>query len=183
MSRNTKIEETLNLPSMDDILKTTEPLPEDDHEDHDFDGISEIDEANMNAVVAMAKQAETALALTDAQAGDGHANSMDEIHKEMLKHARDLMDLGFNVDQRSAATVFEKATMMYKGAIDAKNSKRDMQLKAMKLALDTKKLELDEYKMRSELGEKAIDTEHTIVEDRNELIKRLREQAKAEAGQ
>ena len=47
-------------------------------------------------------------------------------------------------------------------------------------ATSTKKLELDEYKMRSELGEKVIETEHTIIEDRNELIKRLREQAKAE---
>lgn len=169
------IENMLGLPSMEDILKTTEPTDEDAPAE-----ISEIDEAKMNAVVSMAKQAETSLALTDAQAGDGHAHAMDEIHKETLKHARDLMDLGFNVDQRSAATIFEKATMMYKAATDAKNSKRDMQLKAMKLALETKKLELDEYKMRSELGEKVIETEHTIIEDRNELIKRLREQAKAE---
>lgn len=171
------IENMLGLPSMEDILKTTEPTDDEAPEE-----ISQIDEAKMNAVVSMAKQAETALALTDASGGDGHAAAMDEIHKEMLKHARDLMDLGFNVDQRSAATIFEKATMMYKGATDAKNSKRDMQLKAMKLALDSKKLELDEYKMRTELGEKSVESEAFIVEDRNELVKRVREQAKAELG-
>ena len=172
------IENALNLPTMEDILKSTEPTDADYEVDYGTES-----EEEMQAVVAMAKQAETSLALTDAQGGDGHAQSMDEIHKETLKAARDLMDLGFNVDQRSAATIFEKATMMYKMAAEAKNSKRDMQLKAMKLALETKKLELDEYKMRTELGEKTIETEHTIIEDRNELIKRLREQAKEEAAE
>jgi hypothetical protein len=165
------IENMLNLPSMEDIIRTAEPTEDEIVE------VNSTDEAEMNAVLALAQAAEQNLAIMN---GDGHEEAMDEIHKETLKHARDLMDLGFNVDQRSAATIFEKANMLYKTAMDAKNSKRDAQLKAMKLALDKKKLELDEYKMKAELGEKTVEVDAVIVEDRNELIKRMREQAKLE---
>ena len=51
----------------------------------------------------------------------------------------------------------------------------------MKLALDQRKLDLDEKKLKAQLGEttepKIIDGEATVIrEDRNELIKRLRAQ-------
>jgi len=161
MGRNTKIEETLNLPSMEDLFASDES-----------------DEANittLNTTAAMAEQAGKVLAVQD---GDGHAQAMDEIHKDTLKTARDLVDLGFNVDQRSAATIFEKATMMYKAATDAKNSKRDMQLRAQKLMLDQRKLDLEERRLQHEMGDVSIDAESTIVEDRNDLIRRIRAESK-----
>lgn len=129
-------------------------------------------EAALSTAVALADQAATALAIQD---GDGHSQAMDEIHKETLKTARDLVDLGFNVDQRSAATIFEKATMMYKTALDAKDSKRKLQLEAMKIMQTSRKLDLEERKLQHEMGDVPVDAEATIVEDRNELIKRIRE--------
>ncbi len=164
------IEHTLNLPSMEDMIKSDEPTGEPEFEYDD-----EANEAELQSAVALAEQADRFLAVQD---GDGHAQAMDEIHKETLKTARDLVDLGFNVDQRSAATIFEKATMMYKAATDAKNSKRDMQLKAQKLMLDARKLELEERKLQHEMGDVPVDAEATIVEDRNELIRRMREELK-----
>ncbi len=67
---------------------------------------------------------------------------------------------------------------MYKNAIDAKNSKREMQLKAMKLMQDQQKLDLDERKFRAEMGEDVVETKAMLVEDRNEVIKRMIAQAK-----
>lgn len=163
------IRNMLNLPSMEDLLNDDLDISEEDMESE------EANQASLDAAVMLADRAEKSLALHD---GDGHSEAMDVIHKETLKHARDLADLGFNVDQRSAATIFEKATMMYKVAQDAKDSKRKMQLEAMKLMQNQRKLELDEMKLRHEMGEQVIETESTIIEDRNELIKRLREQAK-----
>jgi hypothetical protein len=162
------IEHTLNLPSMDELL-----IDQDSTDEFESD---EANQASLETAVAMADMAGQHLAIQD---GDGHSEAMDTIHKETLKHARDLVDLGYNVDQRSAATIFEKATMMYKVAQDAKDSKRKMQLEAMKLMQNMRKLELDEMKLRHEMGDRAdIETEATIVEDRNELIKRMRDQAK-----
>lgn len=162
------IEDMLNLPSMEEVFgKTKEPV-------QDSEEIAVEDEGLQNAV-AVFEEAEKVIALKDAKGGDGHAQSMDAIHDEMLEAAQTLMKMGHNVDQRSAATIFEKAVMLYKGALDAKNSKRDMQLKALKLILDQKKLELEEKKVKAELGEKEIDSEYTILEDRNELIRKIRE--------
>ena len=163
------IEHTLNLPSMEDMIPSDEPMGEIE----EFDEAA--NEAELQSAVAMAEQADRLLTIQD---GDGHAKAMDEIHKETLKTARDLVDLGFNVDQRSAATIFEKATMMYKAATDAKNSKRDMQLKAQKLMLDARKLDMEERKLQHEMGTAPVEVEATIVEDRNELIRRVREEMK-----
>jgi hypothetical protein len=168
------IEHTLGLPSMEDILKTDQPTAENEIETYDSD--VEDEDSNLRNAVELAEAAERQLAIQD---GDGHAPAMDIIAEETLKTARDLVDLGFNVDQRSAATIFEKATMMYKASIDAKNSKRDMQLKAMKLMLDKRKLDLDERKLQHEMGDVPVDAEATIVEDRNELIRRIRAEAEA----
>jgi hypothetical protein len=174
MGRNTKIEETLNLPSMDDLL--LDPTDVSDAEGEDYYD-EESNQQTMNATLALAHKAEQNLALQD---GDGHAEAMDVIHKETLKHARDLVDFGFNADQRSAATIFEKATMMYKVAQDSKDSKRKYQIEALKLMQSQQKIELDRMRLQHEMGNAPIETESSIVEDRNELIKRLRAQAKAD---
>lgn len=153
------IHDMLNLPSMDE-LEGDAPA---DELDIDFDNIPvPVDEENNDLRMAR---------VADPVDGDGHAESMDTIHKEMLDHARRLMDYGFNVDPRSSATIFEKAAMMYKGAMDAKDSKRDMQLKAIKAMLDQRKSDNEDKKLRAELGEKVQDAEGSIIEDRNELIR------------
>lgn len=172
------IEHTLGLPSMEDIIKTDAPEIEQEETEFEVEDDEDYsDTTGLRNAVELAEVAERQLAIQD---GDGHAPAMDVIAQETLKTARDLVDLGFNVDQRSAATIFEKATMMYKASIDAKNSKRDMQLKAMKLMLDKKKLDLEERKLQHEMGDVPVEAEATIVEDRNELIRRIRAESKKE---
>jgi hypothetical protein len=106
---------------------------------------------------------------------------MDELYKEILTHARDLMAYGFNIDSPRARGIFEIAGTMYGHAMSAANSKRDAQLKTMRFALDKKRVDLEEKRTNHLTGQQAatIDTENTIiVEDRNDLIKRLRHQIK-----
>ena len=170
------IHHVLGLPEMKDHLI--------DDEDESVELSDEENQAALDSTLALAGQAETVL---DIQSGDGHAQAMDQIHKDTLKNARDLVDLGFNVDHRSAATIFEKSAMMYKIALDAKDSKRKYQLEARKLLQSERKLALEEIRLKHEMGEQTVETESTVVVDRNDLIKKFREQkaiAKlAEAGQ
>ncbi len=173
------IEHTLGLPSMEELLAS-------DLERHDIEVEVEEDEIEDETVAVSSRK--SGLTLAEGMAlglhnGSDHADAMAEVYKDMLKTARDLVDLGFNVDTRSAATIFEKSAMFYKGAIDAMDSKRKRELDAMKLVLDSRKLENEEKRLNHELGEKPIDAEATILEDRNELIRRAREIAKNEAGQ
>lgn len=162
------IENVLGLPSMEEILKTTEPTP-----DVNIDTYVDINEQELAAVLKMAETAGNNLEILDG--AQDHNISMDEIHEKTLKHADELMDLGFNVDQRSAATIFEKANMLYKTALDAKSSKRDSQLKTMKLMLEKRKLDLEEKRLKHEMGDVAVDADAFIVDDRNALIKLMRE--------
>lgn len=162
----------LNLPHLEDLLKND--LPESEVE-NDVD-------AKLNDILEQAERAEKRLAMVN---GTDHAESMDSLYDEIKKHAQDLMDLGFNIDHARARGIFEVASSMYKNAMDAKNSKRDAELKAMKLALDQKRLELETMRVKHEIGQGGGDgpiAEAVVVEDRNELIKRMREQIKQEKG-
>jgi len=164
------IERMLNLPSLEDILREKGVLPEGESvepvNDTEIPNMLPENEELMRTV-EMAKQAQSRLDMVE---GIDHSEAMDKLHKETLKHAQDLMDLGFNIDQRSARGIFEVAVNMYGRAIEAKNAKRDAQLKSLKLALEQRKLELDEKRINAQIGE----------QDRNELIKRIREQRENE---
>jgi len=178
------IERMLNLPSLEDILREKGVLPEGESvepvNDTEIPNMLPENEELMRTV-EMAKQAQSRLDMVE---GIDHSEAMDKLHKETLKHAQDLMDLGFNIDQRSARGIFEVAVNMYGRAIEAKNAKRDAQLKSLKLALEQRKLELDEKRINAQIGEQDRNTipgEGVVIrEDRNELIKRIREQRENE---
>jgi hypothetical protein len=103
---------------------------------------------------------------------------MDKMYDETIQHSRDLMDLGYNVDTRSAGRIFETAATMYKLALDAKNSKRKAQLDLMKIHQEQQKIDLVEKNKGGGDGQNgAIDTGSIIVEDRNELLRQLRDQS------
>lgn len=171
------LDNLLNLPSMEEILKEKGVLPKVENEINPDEFVSEEETDNeLLRTVEMAQQAQKRLDMVE---GTDHSEAMDKLHAETLKHAQDLMDLGFNIDLPRARGIFEVAANMYGRAIEAKNAKRDAQLKAMKLALDQRKLDLEEKKLKldypeSEQNKTIIGNGTIIKEDRNELIKRLR---------
>jgi hypothetical protein len=164
----TGITDMLNLPSLDEVLKER--------------GIDvnaapvEPDEQKINQTIEKLHDLSSRMAMAQ---GTDHTDAMDELYKEIVTHARDLMAYGFNIDSPRARGIFEVAATMYGHAMSAVNAKRDAQIKTMRLALDQKKVDLEEKRTDYMIGQQAatIDTSNTIVvEDRNELIKRLRAQ-------
>jgi hypothetical protein len=116
-----------------------------------------------------------------ATMSDEHSEDMDDLHDEIVHHARDLMSYAYNLDIPRQRGIFEIAASMYGHAMSAKNSKRDAQLKTMKLALDRRKVDLEEKRTNHVIGHEqsaSLDGNTIVVEDRNELLKRLREQIK-----
>jgi len=79
------------------------------------------------------------------------------------------MDLGMNVDSRYSGRIFEVASGMLRNAIDAKNNKIINKLKMVELQL--KKLKIDKDGTDDISG--PIESEGTIISDRNELMKKL----------
>lgn len=179
MKVNENVVDMLNLRPLDEMLKEKgveieEPVQPETPIDPDEE---------MQQAVTTLQEVTAKLALLE---GTDHSEAMDDLHKEILTHARDLMSYGFNIDHPRARGIFEIAATMYGHAMSAKNSKRDAQLKAMKLAMDRKRVELEEKRTNHVVGQTtaAIDNDGTIlVEDRNELLKRMRDKMRDKTGE
>lgn len=168
------LETLLNIPFLEDALKEKGLLPEDhrtaegielpDQPETIEEGYS--DESNDDALDSMiSERAEQTLAMIE---GVDHAEACDTIHDETLKHARNLVDLAYNVPENRMRGIFEQANNFYSKALDAKNSKRDSQLKAMKLALEKRRLDLEELRIKG-VQEKTGDVHN--LEDRNAIVR------------
>lgn len=158
------LEDAFGLPHLEDVIS------KEDREDAMPFDLNERATEKFNKAIAAMDDVEQRLMHIE---GASHSAAMDEIYEETLKHSRDLMDFGFNVDPRSARGIFEVATSMYKNAIDAQNSKRDAQLKIIKLMMDKQKSEKNE----STTGQTIVGEAIVLAgADRNEIIRRLREQ-------
>ena len=94
---------------------------------------------------------------------------MDKLAVEAEESYKNLMDLGMNVDSRYSGRIFEVASGMLRHAIDAKNNKITNKLKMVELQL--KKLKID--KDGNNNSGEPIESEGTIISDRNELMKKL----------
>lgn len=161
------LDKVFGLPSMEEILQET-----------DIEEELGPEEMAVTETTAMIPSPESDLiSHADLKAAE-HSKSMDNIHDEVMQHARDAAELAFDLDPARAPRMLEVAAQYYKAAIDAKNSKRDAQLKLMKLLQDERKLALDEARLRHETGNfQSEKADVVMVEDRNVLLKKLRDEA------
>ena len=161
-----KLEETFNLPNISEISQNdikdmqnnnfadgTLPYPVFDKEKEALSLADKIDKALP--------------AVKDINTSD---EDMDRYADKAEKAFEDLMDLGFNVEDRNAGHIFASAQTMLKNAIEAKNSKSDRKLRAIELQL--KKLRLDQNESKNASYEHVVDADY-VVSDRNSLINEL----------
>ncbi len=163
------LNDVFGLPSMDEILEETD-------QDEIKDEVIEVEVS-----LPVERGPTDAIVSTAMEQINDHSKAMDTIYADTLKHAIDTAELAFDLDPARAPRMLEVSAIHYKTAMDAKNSKVDATMKMMKLINDNKKLQLDEQKMRHEMGTAITDKADVImVEDRNALLKRLREEAASE---
>ena len=153
-----KLEELFNLPSQDQDLEE-QIVPE-------YVPLEQAQEQ-----LDLAKKIDNAL--PQISGVDTTDQDMDIYADKAVKAFDDLMQLGYNVEDRHAAHVFAAAHAMLKNAIDAKNSKADRKLRAVELQL--KKLRLDQQQDNNQKPN-TIETEQVIRIDRNSLLSKLSKQ-------
>jgi hypothetical protein len=161
-----KLEETFNLPNISEISQNDIK----DMQNNNFaDGALPYPVFDKEKeALSLADKIDKALpAVKDINTSD---EDMDRYADKAEKAFEDLMDLGFNVEDRNAGHIFASAQTMLKNAIEAKNSKSDRKLRAIELQL--KKLRLDQNESKNASYEHVIDADH-IVSDRNSLINEL----------
>ena len=170
-----KLEETFNLPSMDEIeeeIEVTntlvEPVAENiDELQHALAQVDKIDQA-----------------LTPVKNLEALDSDMDKYAQDAMDAFQTLMDLGQNVEDRHAAPVFDSAAKMMSNAITAKQAKMDKKLKVIQMQMQKQKLDLEEKKLEWQMQKaKGTDEDPNAIEgtgevlfDRNDLLKSIMDQ-------
>lgn len=170
-----KLEELFNLPPIDDVTDTDNDVP--------APPVPVADLESVQSALAEADKIDRALA---------PVKGLEELDRDMDNYAdramtafENLMDLGQNVEDRHAATVFEAAAKMMSNAITAKQSKMDKKLKVIQMQMQKKKLDLEERKLEWQMTKDLEADEDTAIEgtgevimDRNEIINAIVKQVR-----
>jgi hypothetical protein len=155
-----KLEELLNLPESQEIIKEEQSKSNDvvkAEQQEDFRDIAELDKitAALPAVKGLGELAD---------------KELNAIADKATTAYDDLMDLGMNVESRYSGRVFEVAGGMLKTALDAKVAKLDKKLKMIDLQLKKEKQDKDSGYEDSGL----VNGEGYVVTDRNSLLEKLK---------
>ncbi len=161
-----KLEELLNLPENQEIVKTEEKNNRKAEKQ-----LARDNAPAENLFREMGDIDKIAAALPQVKGlGDIADSELDELAKKATDAYEDLVDLGMNVEPRYSARIFEVAQTALKNAIDAKSAKIDKKLKMIELQLKKQKLDQD----AKPAGDDDIQGEGYLITDRNSLLEKLK---------
>jgi hypothetical protein len=155
-----KLEELLDLPESQDIIKKEQKKEKKDVIQQQNDTLRDIAEFDK---IAGALPAVKGL-------GEKADEELNDIAQKALTAYDDLMDLGMNVESRYASRVFEVAGGMLKTSLDAKVAKMDKKLKMIDLQLKKEKMDKDGGIDDGSI----VQGEGAIITDRNSLLEKLK---------
>jgi hypothetical protein len=158
------LEEFFNLPeSNEDDANTSVELFEEDLEPE------ALDPAEIKNALTLSEKINDAL--KEVQDLADHESEMTDIGREALQSYKDLMQLGMNVRDEAAGSIFNQAANMLKIALEASDAKVARKLKQIDLMQKQRRIELQEAKNRDDDDD---DPEVIRAFDRNELLKALK---------
>lgn len=179
-----KLEEVFNLPDVEeniidiDIDNIDIDRLEKQHPEEKEYSIDDIETA-----IATADKVNDALApVRGLEALD---TDMDDYADRAMVAFDDLMELGANVEDRHAATIFDSASKMMTNALTAKTAKMDKKLKVIQMQLQKQKLELEQQKLKHAIAKDKMKNNDDpddvqgageIIVDRNEIISAVMDQ-------
>lgn len=168
-----RLEDVFNLPEADDLLDEMEI--EEEQEEEQEDETYSIDDIQ-TALTEVDKVNQALAPVRNLEALD---QTMDEYASRAMSAFEDLMDLGHNVEDRHAATIFDSASKMMTNALTAQTAKMDKKLKMIQMQLQKQKLDLETKKLEHNIAKdkrsnsddpEALTGEGEVVVDRNEII-------------
>lgn len=161
-----KLEEEFNLPPINETdirLDSAETLEEQSKVVYGDNLPDVIDVEDVEKALTTAEKIDNAL--RNVKGLDEHDTNMDDIAQQAVDSYQQLMNLGMNVSDRDAGSIFDSAAKMLKTALDAKDSKINSKLKQIDMMI--KKARLD-----SNTGSGDDSSNGPLAAlDRNELLK------------
>ena len=160
-----KLEELLNLPESQDIVK--EEQAKSQAEEKKAENKTKSIEQQKNTMRDIAEFDKIAAALPKVEGlGDMGDAELDDVGQRAITAYEDLMDLGMNVESRYSARIFEVAGNMLKTTLDAKVAKMDKKLKMVDLQLKKQK--------QGDSDTNVVQGEGYVISDRNSLLEKLK---------
>lgn len=156
LGKNEKLENLFGLPPLE--KNTDEPITTENSKVIQFKELSTLEKIDQ--------------ALDEVTDLDKTDREMDEIAEKAMQSFQDLMELGMQVDGRTAPEIFSVASSLLNHAITAKNNKINRKLKSIELQL--KKARLEKESMSDTDGDIPVGTGSAI--DRNELLNMIKNQ-------
>ena len=162
-----KLEELLNLPESQDIVKEEEKKEK---------KVSKKQEKENNTALRDISEFDKIAAALPKVDGLGEMGDqeLDDVGQRAITAYEDLMDLGMNVESRYSARIFEVASTMLKTGLDAKTAKLDKKLKMVDLQLKKQKQDSKGETDSTNL----VQGEGYIISDRNRLLEKLKKMDK-----
>ncbi|MDC1040164.1 hypothetical protein OAQ62_00050 [bacterium] len=149
-----KLEEEFNLPPIEEVEEDIAPKQT---------AVAEIiDVADVEKALTTAEKIDNAL--RNVKGLDEHDTNMDDIAQQAVDSYQQLMNLGMNVSDRDAGSIFDSAAKMLKTALDAKDSKINSKLKQIDMMIKKARLDTNTGSNDDSSGPQA-------ALDRNELLK------------
>ena len=168
-----KLEELLNLPESQDIVKEEKEKAQ--AEEKKQENKSRQIDQQKNTMRDIAEFDKIAAALPKVEGlGDMGDAELDDVGQRAITAYEDLMDLGMNVESRYSARIFEVAGQMLKTTLDAKVAKLDKKLKMVDL--QSKKQKQDAQTGDSDAN--VVQGEGYVISDRNSLLEKLKKMDK-----
>ena len=162
-----KLEELLNLPESQDIVK--------EEEKKDKKVSKKQEKENNTALRDISEFDKIAAALPKVDGlGEMGDQELDDVGQRAITAYEELMDLGMNVESRYSARIFEVASTMLKTGLDAKTAKLDKKLKMVDLQLKKQKQDSKGETDSTNL----VQGEGYIISDRNSLLEKLKKMDK-----
>ena len=153
-----KLEEEFNLPP---IEEATAKENAEATEKFDVQEVTHVDIEDVQTALSNAEKID--LALKNVKGLDEHDDEMDDIGQQAIDSYQQLMNLGMNVGDREAGSIFDSAAKMLKTALEAKESKVNAKLKQIDLMVKKARLDGNSNDSGSASGGKSL--------DRNELLR------------
>lgn len=179
-----QIESILNLPRLEDALRDAgidmaDVVQEPDEEEIDLDDVVEEEPSYEDpklAKMANALQNTHSLerSLGDPEGTEEHTREMDHLYEAAMRGHKDVLDLGFNVEAKQAAGMFQASAKFLELAMKASTNKTEARMARIKLAMEKQKLAAE---LKQDRDEGVIEGEAPVpgqMADRNELMARMR---------
>lgn len=161
-----RIEEVLDLPSLESLMDDESLSPEDQARLSDITTtLASTDLANIDQH------------LMDPDGTREHAEEMDQIIDAAMTAHKDAIDMAFNMEPKNAGSIMEPAARFLELSMKAMQSKLDARMKGIELKMKREKLD---YELRKNQEEGVVEGDEPVSEtgslkDRNQLLKSLKD--------